>query len=324
MPTFDQAVTNAGGTRDIYLAAGAYTSTLTDPLTSSVYGGYGTGWSRSMSNASTVTLAEPMALGGAPTLQHLRLTAPSGNADQGTVAVTAENAAARLDRVTITSGAAPAAAPGAQALDSIGLWAAGSTIQVVGGSISAGAGGSGASGTPGTSGTAGNGGGNGLPGECVAGLGVATGGLGGTSGALGHAGGAGGVGGTILTPATGGTPSLDLTDGGGGGTTGTTGGAGQPGTPGATGAAGDAGAPIEGVFNALGYAPATSGDGEAGTPGKGGGGGGGGGAQTNGLELGTGNGGGGGGGALPRARAAPRPRAAAARWPSGPTTPRSR
>ena len=38
--TFDQAVTNSGGTRDIYLAAGTYPSALTTPLTSSVYGGY--------------------------------------------------------------------------------------------------------------------------------------------------------------------------------------------------------------------------------------------------------------------------------------------
>ena len=294
LQTFDQAVTTAGGTRDIYLAAGSYTSAPTNPLTSSVFGGYGASWSRSAASTTTVTLTQPLPLGGTPTLQLLTLSAPSGNTAQGSVAVTAEDASVRLERVTISSAAAPAGATPAK--DSVGLWASDSVVQVVGGSITAGAGGAGTDGTPGTAGAVGNGGGNGLPGECVLGLGVATGGLGGTSGALGHAGGAGGLGGTIVTPASGGTPSFDLTTGGGGGTTGTTGGAGQPGTPGAAGDTGAAGSLTEGVFDALGYVPGSATDGTAGTSGKGGGGGGGGGAQVNGLDLGTGNGGGGGGG----------------------------
>ena len=102
--TFDQAVTNSGGTRDIYVAAGTYTSALTDPVTSSVYGGYTNGWERSAANQSTLTLTNPLPLGGSPTLQLMRLNAPSANSDQGAVAVTTENATARLEQVTITSG----------------------------------------------------------------------------------------------------------------------------------------------------------------------------------------------------------------------------
>jgi hypothetical protein len=296
LATFDQAVTSSGGTRDIYLAAGTYPSALSSPLTSSVYGGYSASWSRSTSNASTLLLTTPLPLGGSPTLQLLGLNAPTSNTAHGPVAVSAQDATVRLEKVTVGSGAAPAATPGTAAKNSVGLWAKNSSVQVIGGSITAGKGGVGASGSDGTAGDPGNDGADGLDGECVTGLVPGTGGLGGTSPVPGHGGGLGGLGGTTVVPAAGGTISVDGTAGGPGGSTGATGGIGTPGTAGATGAAGAAGTVSDGVFDVLGYVPGTATDGTTGAAGFGGGGGGGGGAQNALPSLGAGNGGGGGGG----------------------------
>ena len=296
LATFDQAVTNSGGTRDIYLAAGTYPSALTTPLTSSVYGGYSPTWTRSTANASTLTLTNPLPLGGSPTLQLLRLDAPTSNTAHGPVAVTVENASARLESVTVTTGAAPAATLGAPAKNSVGLWAKNSTVQVVGGTISAGAGGPGASGTAGAAGDPGNGGGNGTNGECTVGVVPGTGGLGGTSPVLGHGGGLGGLGGTTVVPAGAGLPSIDSTPGGPGGATAEIGAVGTPGAPGTNGATGSPGSVFDGVFDAAGFLPGTATDGASGSTGKGGGGGGGGGAQNALPLIAAGNGGGGGGG----------------------------
>jgi hypothetical protein len=295
--TFGKAVSVADTSRDIYLAAGSYPSSLTSAMTRSVYGGYANTWSRRTSNVSTLVLDAPLSLGGSPTLQLLRLTAPSGNADQGTVAVTAQNASAKLEQVGISAAPGASGTTGAPARNSVGLVAKNSTVLVVGGSIATGAGGAGATGAPGTPGGAGSPGAAGAPGECVLGLSLAPGGAGGLSPVAGRFGGVGGLGGTTLTPAAGGSPSLDLTPGGAGGTTGAKGGAGRPGDPGAAGAAGATGATSDGVFNLDTYVPGTSTPGSNGTAGHAGGGGGGGGAQLNLLEVGTGSGGGGGGGA---------------------------
>ena len=220
-----------------------------------MYGGYTNGWERSATNQSTLTLTNPLPLGGSPTLQLMRLNAPSANSDQGTVAVTTENATARLEQVTISSGPGADATLLTPATNSVGLWAKSSTIQVVGGAISTGAGGAGAAGTPGTDGADGLAGLDGANGECLVGTASALGGAGGTSPVSGHDGGAGGLGGTITNPALAGVVSPDLIPGGAAGLIGLVGGIGQPGTPGTPGTPGVPGNVGDGEFGSDGFVP---------------------------------------------------------------------
>ena len=186
--TFAQAVSTAGGTRDIYLAGGSYPVSLSTPVTSSVYGGYTATWKRSAAAASTLTLAQPYPIGDGSTLQLVRLAAPGTTDTQGSVAARATDVTARLEQVQVSSGPGTDGTLGTPALDSVALVATGSHLTFVGGSITSGAGGNGAAGTAGTAGAAGGDGTDGTNGSCSLGAAVAAGGAGGAAGSLGGVG----------------------------------------------------------------------------------------------------------------------------------------
>jgi hypothetical protein len=273
--------TAAAQGKDVYAGVGIYTETLVVANAVSVYGGYGTDWSRSLSGATRLSGGDTggpaegaVALGiSTPTtLQLLRLTPPAardaGESSYGLRAV--GSPALVVERVVATPDAG----------------AAGRT---------------GGTGAPGAAGAAGRPGGT----TCLDGP-AGTGGPGGTSG-LGRAGGRGGTGGSPGDDA-GHDGSDGQIPGAGGGTGGRGGSAGDGGSGGAgfngefgtrstaAGAGGSGGQVVGWLWR--GSSGQRGGDGN---PGHGGGGGGGGGGFSAGIgdidSAGNGGGGGGAGGA---------------------------
>ncbi len=247
--------------KHVYAGFGIYTERLVVANGVSVYGGYGTDWSRSLLNDTRIT-------GG-----------PGGG---GTEAATASGitATTTLQHVTLAPG--PGASGGAS---SYGIRAVNSPGLVLEAIVAAGgAGGAGSPGSAGSNGAKGKNGGAGGDGECD---GIVYGGGGGASGPrTGRQGGQGGQGGQEYLVG-----HMDATDGqGGAGVDAGPGGfAGSRSDPGGTGGKGyDGGFGVIGVSGAGGgpgvvlasiFVPGAGHSGTNGTDGSGGGGGGGGGGQ---------------------------------------------
>ena len=200
-----------GPNQDIHVMAlegdDAYTETRTIslPVTTSLYGGYGPGWVRDVANTKTRVLGAPIAIRIGPVNEEAWVSgfdvsaADATESGQDSVTLLADSGSTTLyiEHNMLAAGSAGAGTKeGIQAGTSYGIIVSGvSDVEIRHNAVTAGSGGAGATGSAGTGGAdAKSDGGNGSG---------ATGGSGGTGAVAGIGGGAGGKGGVGLIPVNG-------------------------------------------------------------------------------------------------------------------------